>query len=75
MSKKPKPQPEYTGPIFPVGSSVKVLRPNLAFDKKAVVILVNPVTGEHLIRVTADNGAEFNGVASGWELEAFDLLA
>lgn len=70
MSKNKKPTVVYNGPIFVAGTRVKVLRPNLAFDKKAVVNLVNPVTGEHLIRVTADNGAEYSALASGTELEA-----
>lgn len=39
------------------------------FDLPGRVIGVNTDSGEHLIRVTAKNGAEFNASATGTEME------
>lgn len=69
MSKNKKSTEPYSGKVFPVGSSIKLLRPNMHFDLPGRVIGVNAESGEHLIRVTAKNGAEFNASASGTEME------
>lgn len=70
VSKKSKDKaPAYSGKVFPIGSSIKLLRPNMHFDLPGRVIGVNADSGEHLIRVTAKNGAEFNASATGAEME------
>lgn len=78
MSKKPKPQAEYTGPIFQPGTAIFVKRPNLHFGYSGSVISVNEKTGEHLLKLTHRGGlnfGEFGAMAIGTELELVDLLA
>lgn len=65
---KPKPAPEPSGPMLPVGTKVMVLRPNLWAGASGEV--VKHKGDKHWVKVPALNGnGYFHGVATLSELK------
>jgi hypothetical protein len=69
MSRKSKVPTIDPGPFYPVGTAVRVIRPNVLWQGLCGVVTRLTDDKRHRVRLVSPNGAEFDAEIAGRHLE------